>query len=435
MSDEIKEADGEASAISKFDLENASTVIDLRSEPASVSGPETADQTLINIEPTTDSIEVEKQLESQTGTLMAAELHSEDIDVSIPTQLPPPSEPPRDEIVEVVTAGAKNHDSGFPWLHVGVSIVSTALVCLGLFTLYSDALLGRIEVDNFVGMELEEVEIALADSSIVIETQEGRLDGTDVGEIIEQRPREGSTLGPGDVLLLTVSQGSELIGIPEVSGVTLQEAQDIVSSRGFEVGEIVEERDSATVPRGNVIELVVSGAAVDGEVPSGTAVDFIVSNGLVTIPRVTAEEIESVLIDRLDLVVEIEERFEQDSEAGEVLETFPATGTKVTPGSSVTVVIALDEPQEEIDIPNVIGDDVFEAVEDLQNDGFRVVLDSSPPDGNCNRPFDRLSQDCRRFFNGEVWDMNPRRDAFPGSEIRLFVSPDAANAFNNSQNN
>lgn len=417
MSDEVKDVIKESTAVSKFDLEQtsmgnvveqnetsnsainleqSSTVIDLRVEPASVSAGDSA---------------------------------------TAPTHTPPPSTPPQEDLVEVVTSPASEYERRFPWLHVGVSIVSTALICLGLFTLFSDSLLGRIEVEDFVGMELTEVESALSGSSVVIETIEGRQDGTEAGEVIDQRPRQGSTVGPGDILLLTISEGSELAAIPGVAGLTMEEAQELVSARGFEVGEIVEERDSATVPQGSVIEVVVNGVAVDGDVPSGTVVDFVVSNGLVTIPRVTTEEIESVLIDRLGLVVQVQERFQNDATAGEVIETSPATGTKVTPGSTVTVVIALDEPQEQVNIPNVLGRSVFEAVGILDAAGFRPVLDTQAPDGNCNGRFAFASQECRRFNSNQVWQMNPRNDAFPGSEIRIFVSPDAANAFNDSRNN
>ena len=457
MSEDVKKADEETSAVSKFDLENAGTVIDLRVEPAEVkTGDELAEDDVSVVEEevaedsdSTDLTEApqqesedkedDKQPVEPDPLVEASETNTQDQTThnSEPAHSPPPSEPPREEFIEVITTPASDIDKGFPWLHVGVSIVSTALVCLGLFTLYSDSLLGRIEIDSFIGANLEEVELILSDSAVVIETQEGRQDGTEVGEVIDQRPRGGSTLDPGEVLLLVVSQGSELISVPEVAGLTLEEAQDVLAGRGFEVGEVVEERDSATIDQGSIIEIVVSGQAVDGEVPTGTAVDFVVSNGLVTIPRVTADEIESVLVNQLGLNVRIEERFDRDAEPGQVLQTNPGTGTKVATGSDVTVVIASDQRPQQIDIPNVLGRNVFEAVGVLRSAGFNPVLDTSPPNNsnNCNGRLAFASEECRRFNSQQVWRMNPRNDDFPGADIRIFVSPDAANSFNNSQNN
>jgi serine/threonine-protein kinase len=106
----------------------------------------------------------------------------------------------------------------------------------------------------------------------------------------------------------------------------------------------------------------------------GKTVTLVVSRGRenVDIPDVTELDRDGARsrLERLDLEVVFRERETDDEEPGQVLSQDPVAGTEVEKGSRVTVTVA-KEPAE-AEVPEVIGEDINDATDALNEAGFRV---------------------------------------------------------------
>ena len=331
-----------------------------------------------------------------------------------------------DEMVEVVTSPAKD-DKGFPFFLVISVIVITVAACAGVFWLYSNSLLGRTEVANYVGMSIEDVKTDLADTAIVINIEDGRQDGSEEGEVLEQRPVAGTNIDSDGAIILVVSQGGELKELPELVGLSIEDASSQLEDLGLIPGEEVSEQDSADIAEGMIVELQVDGRKADPEYATGTVINFVTSNGLVTIPRVGAQEIRSVLGSELKLAVEIVEEFSDQIEPGEVVRSSPPVGTKVAPGSSILVYVATDVPPSDVSVPSVNGRDVENAVRALRGRGFNVAFESGSP-GDCNLfSGGRKRNQCNWYSKDQVWRHTPEGEAPEGATITIVASEEAIN--------
>lgn len=104
-----------------------------------------------------------------------------------------------------------------------VAVVAVALllaVAVGGFLFWSKVL-NRAEVPDVSGMTAQQAETAVADAGLVVGSSDGVFDPeTPKGEIIEQTPRAGTTVGKGTEVDLVVSKGPELRDLTFVEDLT-----------------------------------------------------------------------------------------------------------------------------------------------------------------------------------------------------------------------
>jgi serine/threonine-protein kinase len=88
------------------------------------------------------------------------------------------------------------------------------------------------------------------------------------GVIVNTRPPAGATLPPGGRVTLVVSVGAPTLTVPDVRGLTLEEARAILEQTGLTLGTYF--RRTSEAPPGTIIHqtpapgtLSASGAAVD----------------------------------------------------------------------------------------------------------------------------------------------------------------------------
>jgi len=328
-----------------------------------------------------------------------------------------------DDVVEVVVAPAKQ-EKGFPFILVFTVILVTVLACVGAFLLFSDSILGRVIVKDYAGSTIDDVQEDIKTLSLSLVIEEGRKDGTKAGDILSQRPIPGTKLDANGTLTVVVSQGFELQKIPDVIGLEVDDAVGVLEEANLEAGEVVSQVDTSDFAEGEIVELQVEGIKADDEYPTGTTIDFVTSTGLVVVPRVIAEEIQSVLGGELRLVVSTKEEFSDQVEIGEVIRSEPAVGTKVKPGSSIVVYIATEKPKGRVQVPNIDGQTVSNAITILKNKGFEVELREADP-GNCRFANGNRRRQCQQYEADLVWGYSPSGEQKFGSTIKIVASEDA----------
>ncbi|MGI9578437.1 MAG: protein kinase domain-containing protein, partial [Microthrixaceae bacterium] len=138
------------------------------------------------------------------------------------------------------------------------------------------------EVPPLVGGQLTAAGAAAETNSWEVEVVERtRVDGTVADEVIEQSPAAGTQLAEGESLALRVSNGPTLTVLPQVSGLPEPEAQAALDSAGLVLGTRTTQfnEDAAA----GIVLLFAPAEGLqpdsDGQVPNGTAVDIIVSDG------------------------------------------------------------------------------------------------------------------------------------------------------------
>ena len=212
---------------------------------------------------------------------------------------------------------------------------------------------------------------------------------------------------------LAKKPGNDMVKVPQLTGLTLSEAERRLASSQLELGDVTRE-PSETVEEGKVIS---SNPKANVNVDKGTAVDLVVSTGKnkpkqVQMPTIT--DMDPVAADLLLEELELKphnrgEKFSDTIEAGKICEQSPKPNILVDAGTVVNYYVS--KGKETNTIPYVIGKREDDAVRMLFDSGF---------DGQVN-PI--------RVYNatipaGSVVDQNPSSGttAVKGTVVVLTIS-------------
>ena len=101
------------------------------------------------------------------------------------------------------------------------------------------------------------------------------------GLVISTSPQAGLTVPIGQVVTVVVSTGPSAIPLPDLNGMTTEQASYTLEKSGLVLGTVTTE-DSATIAQGKVIR---SDPQSGNQVSPGTSVNLVVSSGQVQVPN------------------------------------------------------------------------------------------------------------------------------------------------------
>jgi beta-lactam-binding protein with PASTA domain len=240
-----------------------------------------------------------------------------------------------------------------------------------------------VTITDVRGDTVEVAQVLLREQGIVVADVREQEYDTEIAEglVASTDPAAGETIDRDTVVTLVVSLGREPTSVPDVVGQPEADARLALVGAGFTVGDGIEQFD-AVVAEGSVIGVVGEAeaplAAGDASL-KGTPVQLIVSVGAIPSVRgVTVEVAQLALTARaLTGIVGGESEFDNDVELGSVLRVEPDSDAAVRPGSSLTLIIS--RGPDLVDIPNVVGRTINDAVSQLTAAGFEVELDTNVP--------------------------------------------------------
>ena len=191
-------------------------------------------------------------------------------------------------------------------------------------------------------------------------------------QVVEQDPiatnLSGDKAEEGSTVTLSVSSGPAIVAIPDVAGLTEEEARKRLENAGFQV--TVQQRFSKTVPRGQAIG---TEPAAGTQFSTGQPVTLLISRGVntVTIPDVVGLDDQAALaeLSNAGLSGALVQR-ESTEAQGQVLSQSPAAGKRVQRGSQVTIFASTGA----ITVPAVVGQTRKAAVTALKRAGFAVAV-------------------------------------------------------------
>jgi beta-lactam-binding protein with PASTA domain len=196
----------------------------------------------------------------------------------------------------------------------------------------------KTTVPNVIGLREQQAAIRIQEKDLDAVPRTGQSNRPQ-GVVFAQKPGAGTQLGKAQNVTIFISSGR--LGVPDVTGLPLTDAQQKLEARGFKV-EVKSQASSK--PKSTVIDQdpVAGVTAVQG-----TTVTLIVSSGVkpVVVPKVVGQE-QGAAVDALTKLglKPVLNNVPSAKPAGTVVGQNPPTGKEVDKGSKVTLNVSTGTP-------------------------------------------------------------------------------------------
>ena len=126
---------------------------------------------------------------------------------------------------------------------------------------------GSAEIPSLEGLTREEAQERLAGSGLTLgEVSEAPSDSTPTGTVVEQDPQAGTSAQLETPVNITLSSGPQRVAVPDLTGLSLSEAEPALSKVGLKLGRQDEAPNNA-VPAGAVVEQNPTGVKRSNQAP------------------------------------------------------------------------------------------------------------------------------------------------------------------------
>jgi eukaryotic-like serine/threonine-protein kinase len=324
-----------------------------------------------------------------------------------PGPMPPgAAEPgPAHQTLIVPRDGGSHQAPREPWLqrwlfsrrlaYLVLAVIAAGLV--GFVTWWQ--LAGRYEtVPQVTRLTVTSARAQLRGMGFTVKTGAPRLDNRLAkGEVIVTQPAAGARVHRGSTVQLIPSAGPRMIGVPQVTGQSLPDAQATLRRAGLTPGQVVNQV-SATIPAGIVIS---TSPAAGASQPQPDPVKITVSAGP-PLPNFVGQNQSAAQqwtgANGVSLNVQPDAKNSQPQ--GTITRQSPAPNTPVSKGEVITVYVSPGPPN--VAIPNVDGQGVLQAYHRLRALGFQVTTQQAGP------------------FGKTVFNYSPSGQAPKGSTITIY---------------
>ena len=176
----------------------------------------------------------------------------------------------------LVLAGTEN---GFASLYKGFGTESAAQRVSAIQNAPAlsavEAPVTRVSVPDVEGREEAAAETALEDAGLQVEKNFEKTSDSEKGTVISQDPGADSRVQRNSVVTITVAEAPATVAVPDLTGLSAQEAEARLSEASLTLGQQTESY-SDSMPAGLILD---QGSASGTEAPTGTAVDVTISLG------------------------------------------------------------------------------------------------------------------------------------------------------------
>ena len=190
------------------------------------------------------------------------------------------------------------------------------------------------------------------------------------GKVITSDPAGGGRVAIAGTVHLIISKGKERIQVPELAGLTIEDATTALNDAKLKVGRVTE-KFSASQEAG----LLIDGSPASGsDVRKDSTVDLIVSKGIEQVALTnyqgkTSDEAQNELTSA-GLIVSSQYEYSDTIPIGTVISQNPSDVTTVAKGEKVTLIVS--KGPSKIFVPNVYSLSKLAATKILEDLGFKV---------------------------------------------------------------
>lgn len=234
--------------------------------------------------------------------------------------------------------------------HVRIQTILIATLCCiailvaGVGITYSVGLWGGVPVPDVVGLSAEEACEMLEGSGFTV-TREFAKSDEDPNIVLSQSPEPRTRLSSGSNVAITISAERK---IPNLVGLDINEANELLSSEGF-TNITIDKEESSEAPN-----LVLSVSPSAGSVASSNTEIYIVISTPHTIPDVSAMTQQSAVyaLEAAGYQTSIRYEYNEDVEEGYVIGTDPGAGQELEVGSTIAILVSKHRGSELIALTN-----------------------------------------------------------------------------------
>ena len=233
---------------------------------------------------------------------------------------------------------------------------------------------GLAAVPDLSGREVAAAIQALEPLGLVIEQMEESSATVPVGAITRTDPAAGSRVFKNTSITLFISTGPKQVSVPDVVGLSSEQALQAIKDAGFTVGTT--KNFFSDLPAGEAFGLSAESGAILNE---GSVLDLFVSIG--PLPDVAGLPVAeaTALLEEAGLTFNQLEVFDNSVPAGSAVRLVLSETPLPEDG---TVTLEVSKGPEIVIMPNVVGETIEAAKILLENLGLRVVIDTNQLSSN-----------------------------------------------------
>lgn len=230
-------------------------------------------------------------------------------------------------------------------------IIVAALISLMSYWYKNYFVVKDTNVPKIIGYNETEASKILEDNKLHMDISQRKNSDKPVGEVIEVEPAEGSVVKENSTVNVILSAGKEKVLVPDVRSHNRADAEEILKRYNLTIGN-VGSRNSNDVEKDLIID---QSPAKDVEVPVGSQVDVIISNGpevkLVDVPTLTDKTLAEAenLIKAANLTLgPVKYGSNPNCEDGIVIEQDVAPKVQVPQGTTINIKVnKLDKKKDD----------------------------------------------------------------------------------------
>ena len=227
-----------------------------------------------------------------------------------------------------------------------------------------------VSVPTFTeGVTQAEACAALDELDLLCDPQFDDDSNAPIGTFLRQSPLGGTELEVGQPVTLWFSGGPATVAVPNMEGMTVDQATAALEALGLKVGDITSEPHN-NIPEGLVIR---SYPAVTVAVTRGDTIGLYISTGWVDLPNLVGRTQDQAVAQLNELGLRHEIRPEQTTAQppGTVVRQSPNPG-QMEQGGQVALYVAVAPEVQMLTVPNIVGQNWAAVAGQLE--GFNVTV-------------------------------------------------------------
>ena len=258
-------------------------------------------------------------------------------------------------------------------LYIALAVIAIAVIAILAFALGGNQ---AGTVPNVTGQTLEQAEATLEQAGYTVGTTTEVFDqNVPSGSVVSTDPAAGTPAAQGTTVNLTVSKGKDQVQVPDLSGMTADQAKAALQKVGLTAVQ-GDSKHSSSVAEGKVCDQdPASGTAVD----ANSTVTFYLSSGpeSKSVPDVTgmSESEATSTLQSAGFTVSTSTQASDSVAKGNVISQSPKSGSKAQTGSKVTIVISSGSDSKSV--PDLTGLSQSDAENQAESAGFNFSVTST----------------------------------------------------------
>lgn len=203
-----------------------------------------------------------------------------------------------------------------------------------------------VTVPNVVGKQVSVARNILEDNHLRVSVSEVANSEVPAGKVISQTPASGESVKENHPVHLVVSKGAGDLTVPDLSGLTVDQAKQRLKDMGLVLGKITTQEDSSK-PDGVIIS---QSPSADGKINKGQLVDVVVnklSPKKVTVPSLIGMTLKDARDTLSSLEISLASINGSTDESSIVTDQSVAAGKDIEQGGSIVLTTKATKASEE----------------------------------------------------------------------------------------